>query len=211
MASLLSYALTTVADVKESLGIASSDHSKDNLIIRKINQATIAIENYTGRRFALTTYTDEEYNGSGIDQIVLQQRPIVGTVTLKNRDTSLNEADFDTVDSNLLFINAEAGVLDLNFNAIGHWGRYAVTYQAGYATIPADIAEAAASLAAYYVNEADATNVGIAEKQEGQRRIKYASGGGSGSGASFGGITSALGIDGILQSYSNYPITGNQG
>ena len=32
MASLLSYALTSVSDVKESLGISTGDTSKDNLI-----------------------------------------------------------------------------------------------------------------------------------------------------------------------------------
>lgn len=210
MATLLSYALTSLADVKESLGVASNDTSYDNLIIRKINQATLAIENYTGRRFALTTYTDEEYNGTGIDQIVLKNRPIVGTVTLEGRDTSLNEADFTTVDSELYFTNTTAGVLDLNFGAGGRWSRYVVTYQAGYSTIPEDLAEAAASLAAYYVNNADGGNLGVAEKQEGQRRIKYAAGSGSGAN-SFDLILAGLGIDGIINSYSNYPLTGNKG
>ncbi len=210
MASLLSYALTNLNDVKESLGIASSDTTWDNLIIRKINQATIAIEKYTGRRFALTTYTDEEYNGSHIDQLVLRQRPIVGTPTLKARDTSLNEADFDTLESNLLFTNAEAGILDLNFGATGRWSRYAVTYSAGYATIPEDLAEACASLAAFYVINADSFSVGVSEKREGQRSIKYSTSGGQ-SGLSFDGIMQQLGIDGILESYSNYPLTGNKG
>lgn len=210
MAVPLSYALTTLADVKESLGIASSDHSKDNLIIRKINQATLAIENYTGRRFALTTYTNEEYNGSNIDQLILRNRPIVGAVTINGRDTTLNESDFTTVESDLYFSNLDAGVLDLNFNALGRWSRYTVTYTAGYATIPEDLAEAAASLAAYYVNEADATNVGISEKQEGQRRVKYATGG-SNAGVSFDNILSSLGIDEIINSYSNYPLAGNKG
>jgi hypothetical protein len=208
MAVLLSYALCTKEDVKESLGIASSDSSYDNLIIRMINKATLAIENYTGRRFALTTYTDEEYNGTGTDQLVLRQRPIVGIVTLENRDTSLNEADFSTVDSELFFTNADAGILDLNFGASGRWSRYGVTYQAGYAEIPADIAEACVALACFYVLNADSTSVNVSEKREGQRSLKYATG--ATSGMSFDGILAQLGIDSILQSYSNYPITGNK-
>jgi hypothetical protein len=51
--SLLSYALCSLFDVKESMGIASSDQSWDNLIIRKINQATRQIEAYCDRRFLL--------------------------------------------------------------------------------------------------------------------------------------------------------------
>lgn len=210
MAVLLSYALTTLADVKENLSIASSDHSKDNLIIRKINQATLAIENYTGRRFALTTYTDEDYNGSQIDQIVLKNRPIVGTPALSVRDTTLNEADFDNVESTLLFTDADSGVLDLNFRAIGRWSRYRVSYSAGYTTIPEDLAEACASLAAYYVTNADTTQIGVSEKREGQRSIKYATSA-NGSGTSFDAILAQLGIDSIINSYSNYPITGGMG
>ena len=203
MASILSYALTTKADVKESLGIPSSDTTKDNLIIRKINQATIAIERYCGRRFALTSYTDEGYNGTQIDQILLKNRPVVGTPSLGVRDTSLNEDDFDTVESTLLFTNATAGILNLNFRAIGRWSRYKVTYQAGYATIPEDLAEACASLACFYVQNSDGSDVGVAQKKEGQREVRYAN-----TAQSFKTIAQQLGIDGILDSYANWPISG---
>ena len=208
MASLLSYSLCSVADVKESLGIPSSDTTKDNLIIRKINQATLAIEKYCGRRFAETTYTDTVYSGTNTDQIVLRQRPITDTtpLVLGTRDTSLNNDDFDDVESDLYFVNESAGVLDLNFRATGHWDKYRVTYSAGYATIPADLGEACASLACFYVNEADATSLGVAEKQEGQRRVKYAGSSGSGGGLSFIGIIAQLGIDEIINSYSNNPV-----
>lgn len=210
MASLLSYALTDLASVKESLGIASSDTTWDNLVIRMINKATLAIQNYTGRHFKAADYTAEEYNGTGIDQLILNQRPILSITTLNGRDTSLNEADFTTVDSELYFANNEAGILDLNFGATGHWSKYGVTYRAGYEEIPADLAEACAALAAYYVSNADGSNLGVVEKREGQRSVKYASGSGSGAN-SFEQILAGLGIDSIINSYSNYPITGNKG
>lgn len=205
MASLLSYALTNVSDVKESLGIASSDTTKNNLITRKINQATRAIENYCGRRFILTIYTDEAYNGTYTDQIILKNRPIVGTPTLSVRDTNLNEDDFDIVDANILFTDANAGILNLDFRAVGRWSAYKVTYQAGYTTIPEDLAEACASLAAYYVNNADGSNIGVSEKQEGQRKLRL---GNNNNTLSFNNIISQLGVDSIINSYSNYPITG---
>lgn len=208
MASILSYALTSLSDVKESLGIPSSDTSKDNLITRKINQATIAIENYCGRRFALTTYTDESYNGSQIDQIVLKNRPIVGAVSLSVRDTSLNDNDFTDVESSLVFVDSDSGIINLDFRAVGRWSRYSIDYSAGYTTIPADLAEAAASLAAYYVQNADGSNIGVAEKQEGQRRLRL---GNNNHTLSFANISAQLGIDSILNSYANYPITGGMG
>lgn len=201
MATLKVYALTNEADVKESLNIPSSNHTYDNLIIRKINQATAMIENYCGRRFKETTYTDEIYNAPGYDQLVLKQRPI-SEVTLKARDTSLNEVDFETLDSNLFFVDADSGVLDLNFNTAGHWGRYAVTYTAGYATIPDDLAEAAAQLSAYLVTNADSATVGVKSKQEGQRKIDYSQAGIKGGQDLF----AQLGIDDIINSYANSAI-----
>jgi hypothetical protein len=205
MATLLSYALTTKADVKESLGIASSDTTKDNLIIRKINQATRAIENYCGRRFALTTYTDVEYAATNTNQIILRQRPITTFTDFSIRDSSLNYSSFENMDSHLYFVDTAAGVVDLMFTARGGWNRYKFTYTAGYGTIPEDLAEACATLAAFYVNNADGSDVGLSSKREGQREVKFAT-----ATQNFIGILQSLGLDGILESYANNPIMTNR-
>lgn len=203
MAVLLSYALTTKADVKESLGISSGDTTKDNLIIRKINQATRAIEAYCGRRFLETTYTGEEYAATGIDELVLRQRPVSTLSSFSVRDTSLNQSDWETIDTDLYFLDnsGTSGVLNLLFNANGRWNRYKVTYTAGYATIPEDLAEACVSLACFYVQNSDGGDIGVASKKEGQREIRYSNGG-----QSFKSILEQLGIDQIIDSYANNPI-----
>lgn len=201
MASLLSYSLTTLADVKETMGIASSDTSWDNFLVRKINQATRAIEAYCGRRFALTTYTNEEYDATNTNQIILRQRPIVTLTTLDVRDSGLNITDFESIESDLYFYDANAGVLELNFTARGSWNRFRVTYSAGYSTIPEDLAEACATLASYYALNPDGSQIGVKEKQEGQRKISYGS-----TTNSFLDVLKQLGIDTIIDSYSNYPV-----
>lgn len=201
MASLLSYALTDTASVKESLGIASSNTQYDNLIVRKINQATRAIEGYCGRRFKLTTYTDVEYDSPQVNVVVLRQRPITTFTSFSTRNTGLNISNWETIDSDLYFVDYNAGVLELNFNARGSWNRYKVSYTAGYGTIPDDLAEACASLACYYFNNADGTDVGVLQKKEGQRELRYSNGT-----LDFKTISKNLGIDSILDYYSNYPI-----
>lgn len=201
MASLLSYALTTVADVKESLGIASSDTTKDNLITRKINQATRAIEAYCGRRFKATDYSNEEYTATQTDQLVLKQRPVISITSLDIRDTGLNEENWESIDTNLYFSDDNAGVINTLFTFRGRWDRYRVTYRAGYETIPEDLAEACASLAAYYYQIADGSGVGLSLKQEGQRKVQY-----DNSKLSFSDVMQQLGIDQIIESYANYPI-----
>lgn len=202
MATLLPYALCSLSDVKESLGLTSGDTSHDNLIIRKINQATVMIENYTGRRFASTVYSNEEYDATNTDQLILRQRPVTAFTSLGRRDTALNDDDWENEDANLYNLDSNAGVLDLLFSANGHWNRWRVSYTAGYTTIPADLAEAAASLAAYMVENPISGGSSIRTKEEGQRRIEYYQvGRGLGN-----GIFDILGITDILNSYSNMPI-----
>lgn len=204
MATLLSYALTTVADVKELLGIDAGDSSKNNLIIRKINQATEMIEKYTGRRFALTTYTDEEYDATHTDQLILKQRPITALSALGIRDSDMNESDWETVDTENYFYDANAGVVEGVFSLTGSWNRYRVTYTAGYSTIPSDIAEAAATLAAYLVQN-PVSGSGIKSKSEGQRSVTYFD-----TSTNNQSLIEQLGLDDILDSYSNYPILANK-
>lgn len=205
MAALLSYALTTLADVKESLSIASSDTTKDNLIIRKINQATRQIEAYCGRRFLQTTYTQELYNATQTTEMVLAQRPVVGSVVLEARDTVLNSNDWETVDTQLFFVDNNSGVITTLYKNVGGWGRYRATYTAGYTTIPEDLAEACASLACFYVNNADANDIGKSRIREGNREVLYAK-----NQVTFRTIIEQLGIDDIIDSYANNPIATNR-
>lgn len=207
MATLLSYALTSLSDVKESLGIASSDTSKDNLITRKINQATRAIEAYCGRRFALTTYTNDPYSATGTDQLILRQRPITQFTSLSIRDSGLNYANWEDIDSQLYFVDSDSGILKLVFNAVGMYDRYRVTYTAGYATIPEDLAEACASLATFYYNTATGVHVALSTIKEGQRELQYSR---QLNTLNFSQIISQLGIDEIINSYANSPVMTNR-
>lgn len=203
MATLLSYALCSVADVTSTPGFPSG--IDNDYVIRKINQATEMIERFTGRRFKETTYTDEEYDATNSNQLILKQRPITSSVSLGIRDSSLNENDWETVDAERYFSDNNAGLLELSFNAGGSWNRYRVTYTAGYSTIPADLAEAAATLAAFLVsNPTGGTNV--RRKQEGQRELEYFNTETTGTADS--ALFRQLGIYGTLLAYANYPVLG---
>jgi len=199
MATLNDNALCSLDDVKESLGIASSDTSYDNLIIRKINQASQAIENYCERSFKAADYV-EDINGTDTDEITLKQRPINGDITLSYRGTVENLDNFYDVNSNYYFADTTAGIVKLLFNANGKWSAWRVTYNAGYTTIPSDLAEACADLAAYYVMNADG-NINVQERQEGQRRVRYYPGI-----QGFRNLCVQLGIDQVIDSYANWPL-----
>lgn len=199
----MSYALTNLADVKESLGIDSGDTSKDNLIIRKINQATLYIESFCNlardHHFAETTYTNEEYDGTGNNTIVLQMRPVSSLSSFQYRDSYLNTSNWSDVESEIYFTDLSAGVIELLFTATKHWNRYRVTYVAGYSTIPADLAEACVTLASYYVDNS-ASGTAVKKKQEGQRSIEYFQPSQSESGS----VIDQLGLDDVLSRYKQY-------
>lgn len=203
MATLNSWALTTVADVKETLGIDAGDSSKNNLIIRKINQATDMIEGWCGlavdHHFKSQTYTEEEYDSNSSNQLVFLQRPVTAITSFQVRNTFDNTNSWDDIDSSLYFNNVpnNSGILELGFGQSGGYNHYRVTYTAGYTTIPSDLAEACVILAGYLVENA-ATGTAVKKKQEGARSIEYFDTQGSGS------LVESLGLDDMLSRYKNY-------
>lgn len=200
MTALNTWALTSLADVKESLGITGT--SQDNLIRRKINQATDMIESYCGKNngqhFASTAYV-EDYDGTGTNQLILKNRPVITFTSLQQRSTTENISDFDTVSSEDYFVDTTAGVLDCVFTLSENWNIYRATYTAGFATIPSDLAEACVMLASALVDNAG-TGAAVKRKTQGPKSIEYYD---SVQGES---LITQLGIDDMLQRYTDIPI-----
>ena len=205
MADILDHALTDVASVKESLGIASGDTSKDNLITRKINQATLIIEGFcglaNGYHFKQATYTDDLYDATDSDTIVLRMRPVTTFTSLARRNGSESNSSFDTVDTDFYFVDLASGVIELLFAATGRWNTYKATYVAGYQTIPADLAEACVTMSCFFV-ENSASGTAVKKKQEGSRSIEYFQ---ASSGTNESVITQ-LGLDDTLSRYKRYTL-----
>lgn len=201
MASLLSYALTSVADVKESLGITGT--SQDNLIIRKINQATEMIEAYCGLpygyHFKEATYTDVEFEGSGTNQLSFPIRPVSSVSSLEVRGSNTNVSNWDSVDTEHYFLNSSAGLIDSLFTFYPAYNRYRATFVAGYATIPADLAEACVILASFLVDNASSGSA-VKAKREGGRSIEYYDSQSSQS------LIETLSLDDMLARYINYDL-----
>jgi len=74
MATLDTYALTSMANVKEFLRITSS--TDNDLITNLINRATDLIEKYCYRGFVKRSYTKERHDGNGETILLLQNYPI---------------------------------------------------------------------------------------------------------------------------------------
>lgn len=128
---LLAYALTTRARAKTFLGITSTDD--DTLIDTLIDAVTNFIENYCDRRFKLTTYTNEEYDGNGSQQMLLKQYPVATFTQLGERDSPDNQSSWTALDSEDYFVDLVTGIIDFINGLFKRLPKhYRATYQAGY-------------------------------------------------------------------------------
>lgn len=202
MTALSSEALTTVADVKEILGITGV--TQDNLITRNINYATKIILNYCGVSSFKSTAYIEEYDGIGGNELVLRNKPVITITSVEWRDEAGNNASYELLDTEDYFVDTAAGIIKSLITLGGSYHSWKVTYTAGYATIPDDLAEACARMAAF-VTENGTSGTSIKSKQEGQRKIEYFDSTTASGNAS---LIDSLGLDDILRPYCDIAISG---
>ena len=155
-------ALTTLAQVKEYLAIASSDH--DDLLERLIEAVSSQFNAYCGRKLRARDYSsqseDDAYDpdnallsGSGYAELLLPQYPVISLSNLWVEEVAVAPAASGTG----WVLDAGAGVLTL-LDRVFPRGRHnvALVYRAGFAAIPPDLAQAAIEQAAIRFQESAA-------------------------------------------------------
>lgn len=184
----VSYALTTAVKVKDYIGIAQADTSKDYIIANLINETTDFIESYCGRRrFASTTYTGEVYDSRGGRVIFLNQFPIIGSdytaVTTQYRSGTVTNPNWVTYDPNGYLIYFKEGYLKFyaKLPEISQGLRF--TYAAGWLidfanefdvtkhTLPKDLTHVCTEIIAKQMNTRQSQ--GIAQQQTEGQSITY--------------------------------------
>lgn len=139
--------LTDIQTVKRELDIA--DNSSDDLLSRWISSTSSAVQQYCNRIFAVQTLLDKIYRdcGAGLHIVSPRERPLqLSGFPIASSPTVIE--DSVTLVENIDFlVNYDAGQLfrlDSNLS-LRRWASLPVTvqYQAGYATIPADVVDAA--------------------------------------------------------------------
>lgn len=129
------YALTTLARLKTYLDITGA--GDDTLLETIIDSVTEFIENYCHRRFQQTAISQEMYSTGRRDKIItLKQYPVASgeTFTLEVRASSLNEDDWEEVDSEYYHVHWQEGIIEGagGYTFIKGVNKYRVTYTAGY-------------------------------------------------------------------------------
>ena len=148
---LVSYSLTSLDNLKEVLGI--TDNSKDSLLTNIINRSTDIIESYcNGRRFASTSYTEEEYDGTGTKYINARHFPITAMTAYDRNQGSVGTTDWNSLQSDYIkYIDDGVGPGQFYYEHgfIRGARNYRFSYTAGYTTIPNDLEEACLELSVW--------------------------------------------------------------
>ncbi len=134
--SVKSYALTTRQRLMDFMGVSSLTSTQENVLDRVIDSVTEYIERYIGFRVKQTAYSNEEYSTDESPTLILKNFPIdsAETFTLARRNSSINENNWETIDSQYYHVDYNAGII---YGASG-WrfsktrNGYRVTYTAGY-------------------------------------------------------------------------------
>lgn len=149
--------LVTLADMKSYLGITASTY--DSFLTSQLNLISSAIENYCGRVFTSSSYTQTFYKAdfqdvSPIKKIDLYHYPVTAIASVTEIETS-GGVDTETIlDSSEYRLHSLSGSLKKIddgytrywFSDIGINSRIEIEFTAGFSTIPYEIQEVTKSL-----------------------------------------------------------------
>lgn len=144
--------LCTVSEVKQLVNIRPGATDDDAFIQRLITSTSQVFKRYTGRDIASAQY-DEVYDGTGTPRLQLVNTPVISVTSLA---VGLPNANRTTLTVNTEWVWNRHGIITLLgglFSNLPNLVR--VVYTAGYATIPTDVAEKCAKVAALRYREGD--------------------------------------------------------
>jgi uncharacterized phiE125 gp8 family phage protein len=141
--------LTTLSAVKAWLKLTAT--TDDALLSGLVSSVSAWIQDYLNRTIASTSYS-ETYHGTGSDRIMLANYPVTAVASV-------------TVNGQTVQPSTGYGVVGYAFDAgsIAYIGgcfpegfaNVSVSYTAGYAAVPADLAQACVELVAFRYRERD--------------------------------------------------------
>ncbi len=168
---------TDKAAVKTFLGITSS--TDNDLIDALLARTTKMMQRYTGRVLLEATYTDQAYEGDGINnELLLKEYPVSVVSSIKEMYDIYNRQTITLVEH----LNYE--VLELseaeNPGIIrridGPWTKgiqnFQITYTAGYSVVPVDLVQAQIDWVSYFYQNRD-SRIGISSYRLGAFAVAY--------------------------------------
>ena len=150
--------LTSLASVKVWLGIPTGSTGDDALLTGLVTSASQFIQTWLDRQLAQANYT-ETRDGNGGQRLLFANYPVTAVSSLVIGGTAI-AASSGYLTAGYLFTPGEIRLNGYRF--CRGFGNIVVSYTAGYAVIPPDIAQAATELVALRYRERD--RIGHASK-----------------------------------------------
>jgi uncharacterized phiE125 gp8 family phage protein len=141
-------ALTDLATTKSFLKVTTT--TDDDIISILINACSTAIENYCRRSFYQQVYTNDMYDGNGTKWLNLKNYPVQSVSQVQVNGVTIDPANYVIKNETGVlcrigpYPNTFTGLSISRFSSLWNQGDYniAVSYTAGFATIPDDLAHA---------------------------------------------------------------------
>jgi len=162
--------LCTRDSVKTYLGLSGTTH--DALIDALIAPASEAIENACARRFAQAGVT-EYHDGDGLNRLVLRRRPVTEVAGVWD-DPARTFGDATKLASDDYVLDAQRGFVLLRSGTFSQGVRNVkVSYTAGAASVPDDIAQACRMLVAAWFRAGREGGDGLDARTAGEVALKF--------------------------------------
>jgi hypothetical protein len=147
-------ALATLSDLEAWLELPSGN-ADEALLTRLLGAASDFVETWCSRRFAVAAYTDVR-DGSGQARMTMSCRPVVSVAALAIDGAAIPAAG--SITGSGWFLNGDTVQL---FGYVFNRGQanVMISYSAGFATIPAAVAQAVIELAAMRYRERSRTGM----------------------------------------------------
>ena len=167
----MSDVLTTLPAVKEYLGITVSTY--DTLIEGFIHRATDMIENYCSRHFRAADYT-EYHDGRGLAELYPNEYPVNSVSHIYDdpdwvwgTDTEVDSDDYRIRDNAVIVLKSGTFSDDVQ--------NIKLEYNAGYSTIPEDLAQACIEQCAWMFRQSaeGASLLGVTAKSHADGSVSY--------------------------------------
>lgn len=161
----------TLKQLKDWLG--EEGDKADDRLTAFLTRGSAFVNTYCRRTFESTTYTDELYDGSGTDVLLLNAWPATAVASLAEYGSALTVGSDPSANPDVLLYGDEGMLVRPGGIFIRGRRWYKVTYTAGYASdnMPAVVLEAALNYAALLNKEKD--RVGMNSKTMGQQITSY--------------------------------------
>lgn len=164
-------ALVSLDDVKNLLNMRGSDKDRD--LINLINRVSGDCSAYCNRVFLSATYTEERYDGTGQDELVLKHYP----VTAVSEIIPYKDGDALTVEDDYVIYDADSGIIKLVDGKTFPVStlQIKVTYTAGYAfaSLPYDLVQSVLEAVAHRWKEQDTGRYGVDSVQMDEQQTNY--------------------------------------